>query len=207
MLSRTLGRGSGWRAELCAMTASPWTGGFTHLDAAWRRCWSRRELFIVSQTKTVTRYAAILLGAAEKVNLKRLENRTITPVWRSVRGNSEREGQQTTFLSWTDSIRVRRHCPRHTGRSDSPRVSRRETQGTVVVWNCKESNRGPDWETFYVTMVDAQLLTICNNHEFLREVLSGRVAPRRIRALPASLPEWSFVNRVTFNAGDWSLPE
>ena len=64
------------------------------------------------------------------------------------------------------------------------------------VWLSKGSEGdGPDWETIYVTMLGPQLLTACNNHEFLREMLSRKSTPRQTRALPANLAEWSLVDR------------
>lgn len=60
----------------------------------------------------------------------------------------------------------------------------------------------PDADTFFLSLLEPQLVIVCNNREFLREIVSRRGLPQQPRALPASLPEWKLVDRT---APLWAL--
>jgi hypothetical protein len=65
------------------------------------------------------------------------------------------------------------------------------------VWQSKgHEGDPPDWETFYVTMLDSHIMMICNNHDFLRETLARKSGYNGPRALPVSLVEWALVDRT-----------
>jgi hypothetical protein len=65
------------------------------------------------------------------------------------------------------------------------------------VWISKgtQSDR-PDTDTYFVSLLQPDLLTVCNNREFFQEIVSRRGLPQQSRALPADLPEWKLVDRT-----------
>jgi hypothetical protein len=71
------------------------------------------------------------------------------------------------------------------------------------VWVSKGTqNDLPDTDTLLVSMLQPDLVMVCNNREFFRQVVSRKDAPQTPRALPETLPEWKQVNRA---AGLWAI--
>lgn len=71
------------------------------------------------------------------------------------------------------------------------------------VWTSKGTQSDtPDADTFFLSLLEPQLVAVCNNREFLQEIVSRRGMPQGTRALPASLPEWKLVDRT---APLWAL--
>jgi hypothetical protein len=51
-------------------------------------------------------------------------------------------------------------------------------------------------DTFFLTLLDPQLMSVCNNRQFLQEIVSRRGLPQQPRGLPPDLPEWKLVDRT-----------
>jgi hypothetical protein len=65
------------------------------------------------------------------------------------------------------------------------------------VWISKGTqNDGPATNTYLVSLLQPDLMTVCNNREFFREMASRRDLPQQSRALPADLPEWKQLDRT-----------
>jgi hypothetical protein len=64
------------------------------------------------------------------------------------------------------------------------------------VWTSKGSqNDLPDADTYFVSLIKPDLMMVCNNREFFREIVSRIGSPPQRRALPPDLPEWKQVDR------------
>lgn len=71
------------------------------------------------------------------------------------------------------------------------------------VWVSKGSqNDTPDRETYEVAFLKPDVIISCNNQAFFEQMAARMHAPASIRALPASLPEWRYLNR---SAALWGL--
>lgn len=65
------------------------------------------------------------------------------------------------------------------------------------VWISKGSmNDTPNTDTYFVTLLQPDQMLVCNDRTFLNDVISRRKMARGPRALPASLPEWKYVDRT-----------
>ena len=60
----------------------------------------------------------------------------------------------------------------------------------------------PRTETHYLALVKPELMLVCNDKDFLTEILSRMKSPKRTRALPDTLPEWQHIDR---SAPVWGL--
>jgi hypothetical protein len=139
-----------------------------------------------------------LLQVSEKGALfKRFENRTIT--FAAVGARNFGEGGPTDNVPRLGMIPYEGCAVYQLSETpEDPILARapNEKLDGHLVWESKGSEGGgPDWETFYVSMLEPQLLTVCNNHAFLEEVLAPSRTPPRTRALPPNLPEWPLVDR------------
>jgi hypothetical protein len=165
-----------------------------------------QEPFTVSGGKTAAApYLASLLAAAEKGELlKRFGSRTFTLA--AVGARKFGEGGPTDNVPRLGMIPYEGcavfQLPEMPGDVLLNRVPEEKLEGHSVWLSRGSEGDGPDWETIYVTMLDPQLLTACNSHEFLREMLSRKSMPRQPRALPEDLPEWSLVDR---NSPVWGI--
>ncbi|MGO9239602.1 MAG: hypothetical protein ACLQBJ_02240 [Bryobacteraceae bacterium] len=65
------------------------------------------------------------------------------------------------------------------------------------VWISKGTeNDRSDSETYLVSLLQPDLMTVCNNREFLQQLISRMGSAQHPRALLASLPEWKQVDRT-----------
>jgi hypothetical protein len=66
------------------------------------------------------------------------------------------------------------------------------------VWIMKEPRpgQGRGEDTYFAAMPRPDLLLVCNQAEFLREVLTRMASPAKRAALPPDLPEWKLVDRT-----------
>jgi hypothetical protein len=66
------------------------------------------------------------------------------------------------------------------------------------VWTSKGSqNDQPDANTYFVSLLKPDLMMVCNNREFFREMISSVDSSPHRRALPAGLLEWKQVDRTS----------
>jgi hypothetical protein len=161
----------------------------------------QQEPFALSGDKAATiGYVANLLGAAEKDELsKRLGNRTITLAVVGARKFGEggpSDGRPRLGMIPYEGCAVYRFSEE----VPEPLLLRapEDHQNGLSVWQSKGSEGDPpDWETFYVSRVDAHAIAVCNNESFFNEILSRRANPQPNRALPAGLREWQLVDRAS----------
>lgn len=67
----------------------------------------------------------------------------------------------------------------------------------IRAWTSKGSQSDlEDADTYFVSLLEPQLMAVCNNREFLQEMITRRSAPQQSRALAADLPEWKQVDRT-----------
>ncbi|MCU1233723.1 MAG: hypothetical protein JWP63_1690, partial [Candidatus Solibacter sp.] len=52
-----------------------------------------------------------------------------------------------------------------------------------------------DSETYFVSLLQPDLLAVCNDRAFLQQLVSRKGFPQKDRALPAGLPEWKQLDR------------
>jgi hypothetical protein len=65
------------------------------------------------------------------------------------------------------------------------------------VWISKGTqNDRPNSDTYLVSLLQPDLMTVCNNREFFQEIVSRKGIPREARALPPELPEWKHLDRT-----------
>jgi hypothetical protein len=65
------------------------------------------------------------------------------------------------------------------------------------VWTSKGSESDlADADTYFLSLLEPQLMVVCNNRDFLGELVSRKGQPQKARALPADLPEWKQVDRT-----------
>jgi hypothetical protein len=65
------------------------------------------------------------------------------------------------------------------------------------VWVSKGTESDlPDEDTYLVSLLQTDLMVVCNNREFFEEIVSRRRSLQKARALPADLPEWKQVDRT-----------
>jgi len=66
----------------------------------------------------------------------------------------------------------------------------------LPLWVSKGTqNDRPQSDTYAVAVPKPDLLIVCNNRDFLTEMVSRMASPQTTRALPADLPEWKLVDR------------
>jgi hypothetical protein len=64
------------------------------------------------------------------------------------------------------------------------------------VWLSKGSqNDEPDRDNYFVSMLKADVMLVCNSRTFFQETVARLGLPPQQRALPADLPEWKLVDR------------
>ena len=82
----------------------------------------------------------------------------------------------------------------------SESIVSRPSDGSVMghrVWISKGTQSDlPDSDIYFVSLLQPDVITVCNDRTFFQEMLSRRDLPQQSRALPADLPEWKQVDRT-----------
>jgi hypothetical protein len=81
-----------------------------------------------------------------------------------------------------------------------PALIARSAEETVLghpAWTSKGTQNQSEYQyTYHVTQLRPDLLLICNDRDFLTEILTRMAAKPNRQALPESLPEWKHVDRL-----------
>ena len=55
----------------------------------------------------------------------------------------------------------------------------------------------PTWDTYHLSLLNPDLMIVCNDRDFYATILTQIVKPGKLRALPESLPEWRQIGRAS----------
>jgi hypothetical protein len=150
-------------------------------------------------------YVLGLLDAAEKEAMfKALNGRTVRLAALAARRFGEEEPLQTTPRAGEPAplgVIPYQGCAVYAFADPVPdQVITRPPEDSIMgyrVWTSKGSqNDQPDANTYFVSLLKPDLMMVCNNREFFREMISSVDSSPHRRALPAGLPEWKQVDRT-----------